>query len=109
MNKKVLPWLLLLSPVLYGTTCSYISKIKSDAFELIKVGDTKDSVIEKLGKPSHIEKPGVLFSRYASYQCKHPCVERLWFENMLSMAIEAWSVEVDKNNLVISTGHWLSP
>jgi|LakWasMeta3_LOW4_FD_contig_51_949844_length_1262_multi_6_in_0_out_0_1 hypothetical protein len=109
INKKVLTWLLLLSPVLYVATCSYISENKSAAFELIKVGDTKDTVIDKLGKPSHIEQSGILFSRYATHQCNDPCVERLWFENPLILGTEAWSFEIDKNDKVINNSHWVSP
>lgn len=109
INKKVLTWLLLLSPVLYVATCSYISENKSAAFELIKVRDTKNTVIDRLGKPSHIEQPGILFSRYATHQCNDPCVERLWFENKLIISIEAWSVEIDKNNQVIKKSYWVSP
>lgn len=109
IDKKVLTWLLLLSPVLYVVTCSYISGNKSAAFEFIKVGDTKDAVIDRLGKPSHIEQPGILFSRYATHQCSAPCAERLWFENKLILSIEAWSVEVDKNNQVINKSYWVSP
>lgn len=109
INKKVLTWLLLLSPALYAATCSYISENKSAAFDLIKVGDTREMVIDKLGKPSHIEQPGILFSRYAIHQCNNPCVERLWFENPLVIGIEAWSVEIDKNDKVINNSHWVSP
>lgn len=108
-TKKVLIYLLLASPVLYIATCSYISENNSNKFELIKVGDTKDTVIDRLGKPSYIEQPSILFSRYATHQCHNPCTERLWFENWLILGIEAWSVEIDKNNQVIKKAHWVSP
>jgi hypothetical protein len=90
-------------------TCSYITENKSVEFERIKIGDTKDTVINVLGKPSQSEHPGILFSRYASSQCHAPCTERLWFENPLILGIEAWSFEIDKNNKVIDKAHWVSP
>jgi hypothetical protein len=108
-SKKTLIWMLLLIPVLYVATCSSISENKSVAFERIQIGDTKEDVINSLGKPSKIEQSGILFSRYATQQCQSPCSERLWFENRLIIDIEAWSVELDKNNKVIKKSHWLSP
>jgi hypothetical protein len=107
--KKFLVWLLLISPPFYITTCLYISEKRSATFDLIKVGDTRDIVIGQLGEPSHIEQLNILFSRYASYPCQNQCVERLWFENQLSLDTEAWSVEIDKNNQVIKKSHWVSP
>jgi len=107
--KKALFWLLLLSPVLYITSCIFVSERRASAFDVINIGDTRDTVIGQFGMPSHVERPGVLFARYASHQCQSPCVERLWFENRLSLDIEAWSVELDQGGRVIKKSHWASP
>lgn len=108
-NKKLLFCLLLISPVLYVTACELVSERKASAFAIINVGDTRDMVISQFGMPSHIERQGILFARYASHQCQNPCVERLWFENRLSIDTEAWSVEFGKNNQVIKKSYWVSP
>lgn len=65
---------------------------RANAFAIINTGDTREVVLARFGRPSHIERPGALFTRYASQQCQNPCVERLWFENRLTLDIEAWSV-----------------
>ncbi len=107
--KKLLLWLLFISPVLYITTCTFVSERAAAAFAAIKVGDTRDTVISQFGMPSHIERPGNLFTRYATHQCQNPCIERLWFENRLIIGIEAWSVELDKSDRVIEKSYWMSP
>ena len=107
--KKVLLWLLLISPVLYVTSCMFVSGQRTTAFDAINVGDTRDIVIGRFGLPSHVERPGVMFTRYASHQCQSLCDERLWFENRLSLDTEAWSVELDKGGRVIKKSHWASP
>ncbi|WLG47332.1 hypothetical protein [Pseudomonas sp. FP1740] len=107
--KKILLWVLLLAITSYITSCIFISKQKSIAFEAINIGDTQGVVIGRLGMPSHVEKPSTLFTRYASHHCQHPCVERLWFENRLSFDIEAWSVELDEGGRVVKKAYWASP
>jgi hypothetical protein len=107
-NKFTL-WLLLISPFLYVTTCTVVSDRKATAFSSIDLGDTRDKVISQFGMPSHIEHPEALFTRYTSNQCQNACVERLWFENRLSFDIEAWSVELDKNDRVIEKSYYVSP
>lgn len=90
--------------------CSYKSYVRNSAFDAVQVGDTEASVVARFGtQPSVREKPGALFSRYASQPCGGECTERLWFENRLSLDTEAWSVELDKNHRVIKKSRWLSP
>ena len=101
--------LLLLSPVFYVVTCSFIAHNWSGKFERIAIGDSKAAVIALFREPSHIEHPDILYSAYAYENCSDPCVERLWYENRLSMDIEAWAFEIDKDNRVIYKGHWVSP
>ena len=105
----VVLWVIVVAPLIYISACSYVSVKNSNAFDSINVGDTEESVIHALGVPSVREQSGKLFPRYASHECQHPCVERLRFENHLSFDIEAWSVELDENDLVIEKAHWMSP
>ena len=107
--KKILLLIFLTSPAFYIAACEFISKSKMMEFESIEVGDTKEKVMDRFGTPSHVELPGNLYSAYASYQCKAPCVARLWFENKLSVGMEAWSLELDKDNRVINKVYWMSP
>lgn len=106
--KKALLWLLIISPVLYITSCMLVSEWRARAFDAIKVDDKRNIVINRFGMSSYVERPGVLFTRYASNQCQNPCVERLWFENRLSLGIEAWSVELNQDGRVIKKSHWVS-
>lgn len=91
-------------------SCNWTSHSWTAALDAIQVGDAEASVIARFGtQPSVREKSGKLFARYASSPCRGECVERLWFENRLSLGIEAWSVELDKNRRVIDKAHWVSP
>lgn len=90
--------------------CSLKSHSRNLAFNTIQAGDTEDKVIERFGtQPSVRESPDTLFARYASQPCGGHCVERLWFENRLSLDTEAWSVELDTNRRVLKKSRWVSP
>ena len=106
---KALAWVGLAAPILYFSACSYLSVGTSSAYKSIKLGDSEDAVINLLGKPSVIERPDTIFSRYASTPCEEPCRKRLWFENRLSFDTQAWSVELDENAQVIKKSRWTSP
>lgn len=106
---KILTWLIIVFPILYVSSCAITSELKGRAFDAVKIGDTEASVIRLFGNPSVREKPDTLFTRYASNKCKSPCIERLWFENQLSIGIEAWSVELGSDNRVVEKAHWVSP
>jgi hypothetical protein len=108
-TKRAFVRLLLVSPILYVVTCSYISGNRSDKFERINVGDTKAAVIAVFGEPTHIEPPNIIYPSYAYEKCQDPCVERLWYQNKLDLVAEAWEFEIDKDNRVISRYHWVSP
>jgi hypothetical protein len=96
--------------VAYIGSCSLISSSRNKAFEGVQIGDTEANVIARFGaSPSVREKPGTLFSRYASQPCMGACVERLWFENRLAFDTEAWSVELDRSARVVHRAHWVSP
>lgn len=106
---KTVGLLLLGITILYLVSCSGLSARKSRAFNSIEIGDSRKAVVDVLGTPDVRELPSKLFSRYASKPCGGACKERLWFENKLSLGIEAWSVELDKNGRVIHKAYWHSP
>ncbi len=106
---KIVGLLLLGIAILYLVSCSGLSASKSRAFDSIKPGDSRKVVVDALGTPDVRELPGRLFARYASKPCGGACKERLWFENKLSLGIEAWSVELDQNGRVINKAYWHSP
>ena len=106
---KTMGFLLLGVTILYLVSCSGISAIKSRAFDSVRPGDSRKAVVDVLGAPDVRELPEKLFARYASKPCGGACKERLWFENKLSLGIEAWSVDLDKNDRVIHKAHWHSP
>ena len=107
--KRTVLWAALVIPIVYISTCTLVAENKARAFNLINIGDAKLEVFRKLGNPSAREKAETLFSRYASQECKSPCVERLWFENRLALDLEAWSIELGEDNRVIKKTHWVSP
>jgi hypothetical protein len=107
--KKIFFFLLIVSPILYVGSCEVLSERNAGAFDQIKVGMTRNMVKARFGMPSHVERPGALFVRYATSGCQNPCVERLWFENRFILGIEAWSVALDKNDRVIDKAYWSSP
>lgn len=105
---KTIGFLALAVMGLYLVACSGLSTSKSRAFDSIKLGDSRAAVVEALGTPDVRELPEKLFARYASRPCSGACKERLWFENKLSLEIEAWSVELDENGHVIHKAYWHS-
>ncbi|MHA6908574.1 hypothetical protein ACQUJS_09100 [Ralstonia pseudosolanacearum] len=107
-NKAILLGLLAL-PAFYVASCEYISKTGRHAFEEVNIGDTRAGVIRIFGQPSHIDRSGFFYDAYAASPCKAPCAERLWFENRLSIGMEAWSVELDNGGRVVHKAYWISP
>ena len=100
----------LLSAVLYISTCSFISHREAKGFGAINVGDSEREVMHLLGNPSLREHAGAgPFIRYTSYACVAPCSERLWYENHLSIFGEAWSVDLNDDRRVIKKVRWVSP
>ena len=90
--------------------CTFVSHARNSPFEALQVGASERSVIDLFGaQPSVREKPGVLFARYASEPCAAPCVERIWFENKLSLDTEAWFIELDQDQHVVKKSRWVSP
>jgi hypothetical protein len=107
---KLVGLVVVLVPLLYISTCSVISSRRVKGFEAVSVGDTKRQVVILLGTPSVREKSGgEHFARYGAKVCSAPCAERFWFENRMTLDMEAWSVEFDASGKVIKTSHWVSP
>lgn len=106
---KLIIALAILAIVASLLSCSYLSHKGNAAFESINIGDSRSKVIERFGL-SYVAKPaGVPYPRYGSQGCKAPCAERLWFQNTMSLDIEAWSVDFDKQGQVMEKYHWVSP
>jgi outer membrane protein assembly factor BamE (lipoprotein component of BamABCDE complex) len=107
---EILAWGFVLIPLCYVSTCSVISHQRASSFEKVDVGDSRQRVLEAMGDPSVYEKDGsAQFLRYASAACKARCAERFWYENHMSMDMEAWSVAFDASGNVIEKAHWVSP
>jgi hypothetical protein len=98
--------IVLISPF---ASCSYISHERNAASNSVQIGDTKDKVIDAFDAKFVSKPSGVAYTKYDTGGCRSPCVERLWFENILSMDIEAWSFDLDKEGRVIDKGKWNSP
>jgi hypothetical protein len=77
-------------------------------FDTIHVGDTRESVISKMGTPSHIERSDAVYRKIYAKQCEGTCAERLWWEHRMCLD-EAWIVELDKNNTVTAVNGLFSP
>ncbi|WP_449421747.1 hypothetical protein [Rhodanobacter lindaniclasticus] len=110
LAKNVLFGLLIASPILYVSACSYISRSRQMAFDAVAEGDTQEAVARKLISGYVIEKAGgKAFLRYASRACTAPCVERWWIENRMAFDTEAWSVEFGNDGRVLRKVEWSSP
>lgn len=75
----------------------------------VKNGDSEEKVIAFFGPPTTREHRGTGYRRYVDDACIDPCVERLWFENRMSIVDEAWFVALDKDRRVLKTAHLTSP
>lgn len=96
-------------PLVYVSSCSYLSHARQIAFESVEDGESKESVSQKLGSYTVETALGPPFLRYASRACVAPCAERWWLENRMAFDTEAWSVEFDKDGHVIRKVEWTSP
>lgn len=89
---------------------AYVSAVSNDAFNSMNVGQSEGDVIRLFGRdPSMRQGRGVAFPTYAAESCSGSCVERLWFENRLSLDTDAWSVDLDENQKVVDKARWISP
>jgi hypothetical protein len=98
-----------LIPVGYLAACSYESHRGEAALAEVQKGDSEGKVIGFFGPPTTREHQGTGYRRYVNDECVSPCVERLWFENRLSIVDEAWFVALDKDRRVLKAAHLISP
>lgn len=97
-------------PLLYFTSCGVVSSQKAKAFDQLQIGDTEQQVIGIMGKPEDREtSEGSRLAKYGVAACAAPCAQRLWYPNGMSLAGEAWMVELDASGHVIHTAHVTSP
>lgn len=101
--------LFLVLAVILIASCSVQASVRTRALARIATGDGAPTVIALLGQPTRRELAGQPYLVYADRGCMDPCVVRLWWEWPLFRGIEAWSVELDSRQRVVSTVHWVSP
>lgn len=100
---------IVLIPVLYLGSCGLLTHQHEKAFAQVKEGDTEQQVIAAMGEPADRETASNRLVKYGAPECKAPCVQRLWYPNKLSLAGEAWSVDLDAGGHVVHTAHITSP
>ena len=102
--------IILLVPLLFVGSCSVISHQRESGFAQVNEGDTEQQVIGKMGAPTDREtSSGPRLIKYGAAACIAPCAQRLWFPNKLSLAGEAWAVDLDGSSKVVHTAHIVSP
>ena len=106
---KIVVGIIVLIPVLYIGSCSVLSHQREKGFDQVKEGDTEAQVIQVMGEPIDRETPSHRIASYGAPECKAPCAQRLWFPNKLSLAGEAWAVELNGDGKVVHTAHLTSP
>ena len=106
---KCLVFVLLGAVAIFVASCSLQARSRTHSLAKIAVGDTKQSVLDRLGQPARIETPSHPYLTYATQGCVAPCATRLWWEWPLFRGVEAWSVALDPAGRVIHTAHWISP
>lgn len=106
---KIVMGVLMLLPALYVGSCSSVERQHEKAFAQVKEGDIEQQVIVVMGEPADRETPGNRLTKYGAPECQAPCVERLWYPNKLSLAGEAWSVDLDAAGHVMHTARIVSP
>lgn len=107
---KVVVGIIILIPVLYIGSCSVISRQREHGLAQVKKGESEQQVIQAMGQPADRETAGGhRVAKYGAPECKAPCAQRLWYPNPISLAGEAWSVDLDVSGHVVATDHIVSP
>lgn len=96
-------------PLLYLASCGINSVRTARAFERVHLGDTEQQVILTMGEPVDRETASSRLAKYGVPACTAPCARRLWYPNSLSLAGEAWSVDIGSDGQVVHTDHITSP
>ena len=95
--------------LLYIGGCSIKTARLQRQFDLISVGDARDRVVKAFGAADVEETGEEPFLRYSSNKCMDACNVRLWYANRMTLDIEAWSFDIDRNGQVVHKYHWVSP
>lgn len=91
-------------------SCSYISEAGQRNFKNVRVGDSLDHVVLRMGRPSTIQEQGAEAPNgYGGTDCHAPCKKRVWYLNRGSLVGEAWSFEMDEESKVQHAAYWMSP
>ncbi len=106
---RLAAWTLCLTPVLYFTACSIVSNHRDQGFARVRLGDNEVRVIAAMGKPSDREAAGSVGHNHGAASCSAPCAQRLWYLNNLSLAGEAWFVDLGESGQVVDTARLVSP
>jgi len=96
-------WIIILLLLIGCTKRDLLSSL-----EKIKIGDSKISVIQRLGEPNKITKCGKNLwwnTKFLGEDKNHICQYLFWYETGF---IERWSIGFDKNDTVISKYHYIS-
>jgi hypothetical protein len=105
---RIVAFAMLFIVVAPSASCAYISNSRNSALDSVRLGDTRAEVIAAFDTTFVAKASDVGYPKYEGIGCKSPCVERLWFENRLSL-VDAWSVDLDKDGRVVDKYHWSSP
>lgn len=88
--------------------CDYERSATMKVFKTIHVGDSKESVITKMGKPTHVETSDAVYRELYAKKCEGVCSERFWWEHRVCLD-EAWIVELNKADQVSAVSGIFSP
>lgn len=109
MASKLFLGLVVAGVATYVASCSIIGNSRDKAFDSINIGDTRAQVIQKFAAPYFSEPESQKYLRYTGLKCQSPCAARLWFENRMSLDMEAWSIEFNASGNVIKKSRLQSP
>jgi hypothetical protein len=79
-----------------------------NGYAQIKVGEPKESVVAKMGKPDRVDICRTVSSPHDTAQDKNyqeQCVEQYWYNSFL----KPYVISFDKENRVLSKGYQVSP
>ncbi len=105
---KIVVGIIVLIPALYIGSCSVIDHQREHGFDQLKTGDSETQVIAAMGEPVARETASKRLAKYGAPECQGGA-QRLWYPNKLSLAGEAWAVELDGSGRVVHTAHVTSP
>ena len=97
----------------YIVASQVISFAQNRAMHAVTVGTTEGRARASFWftpEPETANHPGPAAAfAVESTRCMRPCVLRLWWVHPLLPGLEAWTVDIDKDDKVIGRSHWSSP